>query len=345
MKNQHRFDGAGVTGYGCGKGHGRFRLLLLALALAWTAVSPLSAAEGLPADTSILQKKIDWVVTDLTRLVEEMRRGDNPASRELLASDVEDILYRDVTFRLLYSRTGKSSQAEAGKPVEKKNLTARLRDPHLRPAYALAFAMAGLARAYEGYPAASAEYLEQARSLDPSILQRKVRIDSFEPERTVSEWLQEAREKAKGPEPFALHFYVRSLEKETVRNVNRYGIRFDTGRSGFDSFLSVAERDFLKGISRYSVAAMSRPSEKASGFTVFLPAGTYSVATGSEGEFQSRIRVDAKPDGNFFVLEGVSGGLVVYPVPTLESLEDSLRPTSPAAPDGEATQGETNAPR
>ena len=63
--------------------------------------APAAGAEN-PASSPIIRKKLEWVVSDLTRLVEEIRRAESPAARKLMAEDAETILYRDVTFPLLY---------------------------------------------------------------------------------------------------------------------------------------------------------------------------------------------------------------------------------------------------
>ena len=285
-------------------------------------------------DTSLIQRKLEWVVSDMGRLLEEMRRIPRLEDRSHLVEDVEDILYRDVEFPLVYQTQARKVVSTSGAPetVLPSGFVREAENPNLAGLFARAYALAGLARSYEGFPAAARDYLQTATTYETGVENEPVQIDTFGPPKTIREWLAEAGETVR-EEPVQVTFFGKAVSQRVADQLDRENIRFESARTDIDYALAVAVRDFAKGIRRRLVTDDPVTRNRAGWFRLYLPPGPYRIVTGEAPEHTSRVIVGAAPEQNRFLVETAGEGLTVYSIPNLETYAPRPK-TESAVPTG-----------
>ena len=306
-----------------------FQVLLAALVCSACLLSPipaLSQDDGTGEHNTLIEQKLEWVISDLTRLIEEMRLIDEPENRIFLAEDIEEILYHEVEFPLIYRR------AEFMGTPRTTSLPALPQDPdseepasELARLYATAFALGGIARGFEGFLPGAEDYIELARQSYDGVLDFKVKIDSFEEPRTVQQWIEEARERFAGTVTVRVTFNGRAVSQAAVDRLRGESIEFEAIQpAGRRYSLRVATRDFIKGINRRTITDDSLTWKRTNRFSIYLPPGEYRLITGARGQYTSRMHIESVPDLNFFLVETLGDGVTVYPVPHVEILESAV---------------------
>jgi len=272
------------------------------------------------ADTSLIQRKLEWVVSDMGRLLEEMRRIPRLEDRSHLVEDVEDILYRDVEFPLVYQTQARKVVAPSGtrETILPSGFLREAENPTLAGLLAKAYALAGLARSYEGFPAAAQDYLQTATTYQTDVENELVQIDTFGPPRAIREWLAEGGETVR-EEPVQVTFLGKAVSQRVADRLGRENIHFESTRTDIDYALAVAARDFSKGIRRRLLTDDPITRNRAGWFRLYLPPGPYRIVTGESPEQTSRIVVGATPGKNRFLVETAGEGLTVYSIPHLET--------------------------
>lgn len=286
-------------------------------------------------NNTLIVQKLEWALSDLSRLVEELRLVDEADNRVFLAEDIEDILYHEVEFPLIYRRAEFiGSPGASSLPPLPHDPDSEQPASELAKLYAKAFALGGIARGFEGFLPGTEDYIELARQSYDGVLNLKIRIDSFKEPRTVQYWLDEVSKRFGKTPMVRVTFNERPVPRSAMDGLRRESVRFETVRAGRSYSLHVAARDFIKGISRRTVTDDSLTWKKINRFSIYLPPGEYRLVTGSRGQYTSRIRVESVPDLNFFVVESIGDGVTAYPVPRLDVLEsgmqDKLNPASRA---------------
>lgn len=284
-------------------------------------------------NNTMIIRKLEWVLSDLTRLIEELREVDEPENKVFLAENIEEILYHEVEFPLIYRRAEFiGSPGRASLPALPHDPDSEEPASKLAILYAKAFALGGIARGFEGFMPGAEDYMELARQSYDGVLSLKVRIDSFKEPRTVQYWLDEVEKKFGKTAMVRVTFNGRAVPRSAVDRLRRENVRFETVQAGRNYSLHVAARDFIKGISRRTLTDDSLTWKRIDRFSIYLPPGEYKLVTGTKGQYASRILVESVPDLNFFVVETIGDGVTAYPVPHLEVLEpgnqDKQKPAS-----------------
>ncbi len=268
-------------------------------------------------ESLLLQKKIQLALHDMERLVEEIRRIDEPWSKRLLLEEVETILYKEVEFPLSVQGGGISKQ-NVDNVAELLGIEQRL----LSELFARAFALVGIAKAYEGFVAAGEDFLVIAQEIFPDTPSLTMKIDSFESAKTVREWMSDASRIEGGSLPVRISFKGKTLpSSEVVENLNHATVRFITEQpdQDMDYVLYVAAHDFIKGVLRKATLADILTDQDSRWFTIYLPPGKYQLVINLLEKFTSNIVAHPDPNSNEHLIEGLSQGITVYPSPSIKN--------------------------
>ena len=308
-----------------------FRTLLAAGLAVLFAALPASVAraqdeagEAPPANGSILIRKMDWVLSDMMRCIEELRRIQDPAAKRYLVEEMENILYEEVEFPLLYQQADNANALD----VEVIGVTSDVVDAGeanpLAAKYAEAFALMGIARGYEGYAAAASDYIETAQSLYGNVLALKVRIDTYQDPKTLSQWMADARGSWGSTAPIRVTFYGRSVSQEVIDGLNLQNVRFQTEESVADHYLGVARHDFLNGIRRRIATDDVLHERRVNRFHIYLPGGSYRLVTRLSADYGNQVDVQTNPNRNHYLIETLEDGITLYPVNDVRELLEQL---------------------
>jgi len=294
----------------------------LALAPAWAQEQVPETGKPAEAVFSLLLKKMEWVISDMVRCIEELRRIEDVNSKRLLVEQMEEILYREVEFPMLYQQADNVNALDVAPIGATSDVVDGGEASPLAPLYAQSFVLMGIAKGYEGYSAAASDYIERAREIYGDVLSIKVRIDSFQDPQTLGQWIADARGRWGATTPIRVSFYGKSISQEVVDGLNLENVQFqaDLQERNTAYHLQVAKRDFLKGMRRYIVTDDPLTKRRDNRFAVYLPPGAYQMATGVTLEYGNAVEVHTNPNRNHYLIETLEEGIAVYPVPNVREL-------------------------
>jgi hypothetical protein len=124
------------------------------------------APEAKPAESTaaplLLNLNLEWVNSDICRIIEEIRRTPNQWDRRDMVEQIEEMIYKHVEYPLAF----KQAEISDDKERERIGTTSDVVDAGaahpLAPQIGEAFALYGIAKGYEGYAAAASDLIERA---------------------------------------------------------------------------------------------------------------------------------------------------------------------------------------
>jgi hypothetical protein len=261
-------------------------------------------------EISLLRNKIEWAVSDMTRMVEEIRRIDSIWSKRLLVEEVENILFREVEIPLyMYGD-------DFSKRVKKEEL------PKMTELYARAFAIAGIARIFEGFSAAADTYLERAKLIYPDVANLSVKIDSFEAPKPIQDWIEEGRKREIPPQAVRVSFHAKnSFPQNILDKLGSETVRFQSGK-GQKYIMRVAAHDFLVGLFRRVSTDEVFTEKEDRQFYVYLPPGKYEIVITHPSEYKNQFQVHSDQANNHLIIEARQNSLSIYPSPSIVDVKE-----------------------
>jgi len=280
--------------------------------------------------SSIMLDKIDWVINDMVRCVEELRRTQNQWDKRYLVEQVEETLYREVEFPMLYQQVVGNEKKMDVVPIGSTSDVTYGSDANpLAPKYAEAFALVGIAKGYEGYSAAATDYILRARDIYKDVLSLKVKLDSFEDYKTLSQWMADSRGTWGGTQAVRVTFNGKNVLQDVVDSLNMENVKFQanakSGEKIDDYYLYVAKRDFLKGLRTRIATDDPLKKDRENKFNIYLPPGKYKLFTSATADYGIDIEVQNDPNRNQFVVETIQNGIAVYPLAAMRGGEKLLK--------------------
>jgi len=276
---------------------------------------------------SLLRSKIEWAVTDMVRLVEEIRRLDSLWQKRPLVENVEEILFKEVEIPLyMYGE-------DFSRRVKKEDL------PKMTEFYARAFALAGMARVFEGFSSSSEVYFERAKQIFPDILNQSIKIDSFESPRSVQEWIDEGKKHENTVQTVRVTLHAKNSFSQVIfDNLKPENVELQGGSKGQEYIQYVAVYDLLMGLSRkVSTDELFADGEERQ-FFIFLPPGKYELVVKLPNGVKNKFQVFPDPANNHLIIESKQDGLSIYYSPNLVETKEEAKTTS-GIPSSSATAG------
>ncbi|MDP8255345.1 MAG: hypothetical protein P9M14_06315 [Candidatus Alcyoniella australis] len=296
-------------------------LLLPALALGQDEAAAVEAPQ--PAEPDLMFLKLQWVLSDMVRCIEQLRVARDNRSKRLLVEQIEELLYEEVEFPLFYM------QADSADPLDASNIgnisdvvDGGVASP-LAPLYGESFALMGIAKGFEGYQAAANDYIQRAEAIYPDVLSLKVQDDSSRVPHELGQWLSDSKGSWGATSSIRLTFYGKALSQDVIDAITLDTVRVSSeqpGRKDLDYKLLVAEHDLLRGLRRYVITDDMLTHRRSNRFYLYLPPGTYRLTSGVSMDYGTTIQVHTNPNNNHFMVETLESGIAVYPVPNMREL-------------------------
>jgi len=290
--------------------------------------------------SSVILDKLDWVISDMVRCVEELRRTKSQWERRYLVEQIEDLFIREVEYPMIYQQTTDEKSLNVIFTGGTADVTTGSEANPLAPKYAEAIALVGIAKGYEGFSAAATDYIIRAQNVYNDVMSIKIKIDSFEDYKTLSQWMADARGRWGGTRPVRVTFHGKSVTQDVVDKLNLENVDFQSAGEEpvGDYYLYAAKRDFLRGMRMKIATDDPLKKNRINEFYIYLPPGHYKLFTNVEAGFGAGtdIEVNRNPKRNQFIIETIQDGVAVYPMVgmrgtnVLEPIEEK------APPEGEA---------
>ena len=294
-------------------------VVLLAGVPTWAqnAIDPILVGDEA---NSLLIRKMNWVLNDMVRCIEELRRARDPQSRRYLVEEVEKILYDEVEFPLLYKQSDNASSLNVDPIGAVSDVADAGEVSPLATLYAEAFALAGIAKGYEGFSAAATDYITRAQEIYSDVLSLQVKIDSFQDAKALSKWMADARGRWGATLPLRVTFYGKSVSQEVVDGLGLENVMFQAEKPTIAYYLYAAKRDFLVGMRRKLATDDVLKRKRVNHFSIYLPPGHYRISTGVSADYGNDIEVYASATKNHYMIETIEDGIAIFPVTDIDSL-------------------------
>jgi hypothetical protein len=303
-------------------------LSVLGVVTARSAETPAPAAPAAPpaatapeADPFFLQNlSLDWVNSDICRLIEEIRRTNNQWDRRDMVERIEDLIYKYVEYPLEFRQSETADEKERERIGANSDIDDAGSANPLASRISESFALYAIAKGYEGFAAAATDLIERARKIYPTVESLTVRIDNFQDQRPVRAWIKDGLGEWARTDTVRVTFEGRNL---TQASVDKLGEKKDVFRVAAKAknvneyYVMVAREDFLRGVSRYLVTNERLTEHRPNTFSIYLPPGDYELGTESSALLPIKLEVTADPQRNLFVVETMENSLTVYAKPAV----------------------------
>lgn len=278
-------------------------------------------AEGIAPDSfpQLLNLNLEWVNSDICRLIEELRRTDQPQEKRELVEQIEYLVYKHVEYPLVFKQAELSDSLD----FERIGTTSDVVDAGsanpLAPLVAEAFALYGIAKGYEGYAAAANDQIARAKKIYPQVESLTIKIDNFEDRKTIKTWLSDTMGNWASTNAVRVTIHGKNVLQKAVDDLNGGNVAVAAPEGGVpEYYLLVAERDFLRGMQRYIVTDDQLTGRRPNEFFLYLPPGTYKLKMDTTERIPVELTVDADPDNNHYIIESLEEGLTCYPRPKVK---------------------------
>jgi len=304
--------------------------LLLAAAYAWAQdeggesaePAPDAAAAPAPAENAfpqLLNLNLEWVNSDLTRLVEELRLAKTPWEKRDLIEQVEYLIYKHVEYPLVFKQAELSDQRD----LERIGTTSDVVDAGsanpLAPLIAEAFALYGIAKGYEGYASAANDQIDRAKKIYPPVEDLTVKLDNFKDRQTIKTWITESMGNWASTNAVRVSVVGKSVNQQSVDKLTKNNLSFAAvGHDVSAYYLAVAQADFLRGLRRYIVTEDRLTTRRPNNFQFYLPPGKYALKTDVSNRVPVEFEVSSDPAKNIFIVESLEEAVTMYPRPVVK---------------------------
>ena len=295
---------------------------------------PPPAADAAPAVTApmLLNLNLDWVNSDICRLIEEIRRTPNQADRRDMVEQIEEMIYKHVEYPLTFKQAEISDEIERDRIGTTSDVAdAGSADP-LASQIGEAFALYGIAKGYEGFAAAASDQIERAKKIYPMVEALTVRIDNFQDQRPIRDWVKDNLGGWAATDTVRVTFEGKNLGQGSLDKLSADNFFVKAkGKNVKAYYLAVAQADFLRGVNRYVVTDERLTERRPNQFYLYLPPGKYELSTGSSSFVPIEIEVKSDPQKNFFIVETLQDSVTVYAKPDVGKEKKKDQGTKKAA--------------
>jgi hypothetical protein len=152
-----------------------------------------------------------------------------------------------------------------------------------------------------------------------------VSLDHNDDDRTLAAWISTSRGYWGKSTATRCTFYGKRISQEVVNSINSDNlIIVRKGKTPtYTEF--VAKRDFVRGLKRYIITDDTLKERKKNFFQIYLPPGEYLLQTELGGQIVVDFLVTRSMSKNNYIIETMSSGIAVYPIPDIKVFEDEVR--------------------
>ncbi len=327
---------------------GKIKLLLLAaiVGLTWgllnvTAVLAQEEEEGEEAEAAegegeeetgksvnaptpqLMNLDLEWINSDICRLVEELRYTKNPWEKRDIIEQIEHMVYDNVEYPLVFKQAEISDLMNLDRIGTVSDAADAGAATPLAPLIAEAFALYGIAKGYEGYASAANDWMMRAKRIYPNVEDLTVKIDNFQDRLPLKNWLRDSGSYWAKTGAVRVTIEGKNMQKATAFNLNKDNVTFTAKDPNINEYhLAVAQSDFLRGVQRYIVTNDPLSERRPNLFTIYLPPGEYEIKTATSNRLPIALTVSPDPGENMFMVETLEESVTVYPKPKVAQSEE-----------------------
>ncbi len=270
---------------------------------------------------------LQWLQNDIIRNVEEIRRAKDPWERRDLVEDIEDIIHDRIEFPMIYDKADPvemSNMNRIGAGSDVKN--AKDANPAAQE-MAVAYALLGIAKGYEGFGVAATDYFDKAQEIFPRVMDIEVELDHNQDRRRLAEWISKARGYWGNMDAATrITFYGKRVSQEVIDSLNMDELTITSNKPRVSQYtLFVAKRDFVRGLKTYLQTDDELKEYRPNKFSIYLEPGEYRIKTDVSSVYDIRLKVSRNYNENNFILETLQSGIALYPIPDITVFEDEMK--------------------
>jgi hypothetical protein len=270
---------------------------------------------------------MQWLQNDIVRNVEEIKRAKDPWERRDLIEDIEYIIWERIEFPLSYQEAEISDMSDLNRIGISSDVTESKEANPEAPQIAVAYALLGIAKGYEGFGAAATDYFAKAKEVYNNVMSISVNLDHSKDNRPLAEWVSASRGYWGNSSTTRVTFYGKRVSQTVVDAMNSDEINFTTEekKSASPYTLFVAKRDFIRGMQRYIITDESLREKRANKFSIYLEPGEYRIKSSISSLYDIRLPVSRNSSQNNFIIETISNGVTLYPIPDVQIFEAEMK--------------------
>jgi hypothetical protein len=281
------------------------------------------AAAAPPAAPMLLNLNLEWVNSDICRIIEELRRTRDPWEKRGMVEQIEYMIYTHVEHPLLFKRAEVSDQLDLDRIGTVSDVVDAGTANPLSPLIGEAFALYGIAKGYEGYAAAANDWITRAKAIYPTVEAVTVQLDVHEGRKPIREWMLDSQGNWARTDAVRITIHGKNVAAETLADLNDDAVTFSAKKNDVSKYyLATAGADFMRGLRRYLVTTDKVTEQRPNRFQLYLPPGKYKVGTGASGALPIEIKVSSDPTENHFLVETLDDSVTVYARPKITNQKD-----------------------
>ncbi len=290
------------------------------------ATAAVTDAATIPSPM-LLNLNLEWVNSDICRIIEELRRTKDPWQRRDMIEQIEYMIYKHIEHPLLFKQAESTDQLDLDRIGAVSDVVDAGTANPLSPLIGEAFALYGIAKGYEGYAAAANDWLKRAKAIYPTVEAVTVKIDTYQDRRPIREWMTESLGSWARTDTVRVTIHGKKVTQASVAKVTEEKITFVPKKGSVGKYyLHVASIDFQRGMQRYIVTSEKLTERRPNKFEIYLPPGKYIVGTGTSVEMPIVIKVSSDPSKNHFMVETLNDSITLYPKPRVSKKSKQDKP-------------------
>ena len=303
------------------------RIAIIAIALLTIPMIVGAAEEGLD-ENGRPQLEIlyyQWIHNDIIRNIEEIKRAKDPHERRDLVEDIEQIIYEKIEFPLMYKQAEVTDSFDLDRIGVTSDVTEGKEASAVAPEIAVAYALLGIAKGYEGFGAAATDLFEKAKKIYTNVMNMTVSLDHNDDNRTLASWISASRGFWGDSSATRVTFWGKRVNQGTIDNLNSDNLAIVRVRKtpGYTEF--VARRDLVRGLRRYIVTDDTLKERKSNNFSIYLPPGDYLLKSEVSSMIEVDFKVSRNVSANNYIVETLAEGISIYPIPDIAVFEEEMR--------------------
>ena len=276
------------------------------------AAGQTAAPSAIPV---LLNQDMDWVISDICRLVEEIRKANNQWEMRDLVEQIEFLIYEHLEYPILFKQAEVTDNLDLNRIGTVSDIVDAGMAHPLATQLAEAYGLYAVAKGYEGFAAAANDQLTIAKNIYPDIEDLSVKIDNFQDPRTIKSWMTDSMGAWAKTNTVRVTFLGKNVRQSTIDALNNENVFFEIAEKKVDQYyLNVAQYDFLRGLRTYIATDDRLKERRPNKFNIYLPTGTYKFRASTTSKVPVELKVTSDPEKNQFIVESLEQGVTCYPL-------------------------------
>ena len=272
--------------------------------------------------TQLEIRKFKLIHNDIIRDIEAIRKAKEPRAKRDLVEDIEKIIYEEIELRFMKPVDMDPSSVLNGNGAASYVVAEEASS--MASNIALAYAMLGIAKCYEGFKEAGEDIFAKAKRIYPDIMDFTVSMD-FRNNRPVKAWISDSQSFCEHSKTVRVTFYGKSVSQEVVEKTNSYNISLFHAESNNVYLENVGACDIIRGLNRYIKTGDVLDDRKANFFIIYLEPGKYVYKNNVYNKTEIPFKISKSRSSNIFTIETNTDGVAIAPILDVEAFKTEMR--------------------